>query len=240
VLVTPSAGVLTPIAAPAGRPHATHGQRARGTRGSPRSREALPLRRSSECPAAGRRRTARSRTGRQNQDQGRADFANHDRAPTAMAPAIADPAAAGRPEAVAAEHRGNRRERRRGQERSHDDGNHCHEQTGARIRAHLAQSWNRRPPVRRIALDRHVLAAVQGSTISSCREKASHQAERRNRSFLRCPPAPRRHWPSASGFRGPRFDIAQRALSTVEGRKIVAARTLAALDDAAREPVIGS
>jgi len=45
--------------------------------------------------------------------------------------------------------------------------------------------------------------------------------------------APRRHWPSAAGFRGPRFDGAQRALSLAEGRKTVAAHTLAALNDAA-------
>ena len=52
------------------------------------------------------------------------------------------------------------------------------------------------------------------------------------RTVSRCPPAPRRRWPSASGFRGLRFDTAQRALSLAEGRKIVAARTLASLDGA--------
>ncbi len=53
---------FTPIAAPARRPHATHGQRAAATRGSPRSREALPLRRSAARPASEPRRTARSQT----------------------------------------------------------------------------------------------------------------------------------------------------------------------------------
>ena len=52
---------FTPIAAPARRPHATHGQPAAATRGSPRSREALRLRRSAARPASEPRRTARSR-----------------------------------------------------------------------------------------------------------------------------------------------------------------------------------
>jgi len=61
-----------------------------------------------------------------------------------------------------------------------------------------------------------------GLPASACAKVPADKSAGRQRTSLDCPPpgkAPRQHWPSTAGFRGPCFDNAQHALSLPKGGK---------------------